>query len=151
MKDPIIRYKLVDEKNWRYLTLDKEQFYDSDEKEFSIFDSVEKHFLEPRQYINFEHSRISFLNFFLEDEKGHKVIKKITYWNNGSNQIQEYIQLSNNIVIQRTLISSVYLDDEMKDCLVTRFDQYNENLIPVTQIILKGGEILKTFDIPKSW
>ena len=149
MKNPIIRYKIVDEAEWRTIELNPNEFYDDDEIEFSIFDSVERYFLEPRNYLKVQRDMVSFLIIILEDKNEAKVITRFTYWNKGLNQLKEYSEIENGKMRFRNFILSVCLDEEVEDFLVLRFDSTEENMIPITQVMLRGDDILKSFNVPK--
>jgi hypothetical protein len=148
MKNPIIKYKLIDDE-WKTIELSPSEFYDADESEFLIFDSVERHFLEPRNYVSAEIDKFSFLIIILENEKGEKVITRLTYWDKGKSHLEEYSEIENNKVRFRNFILSVCLDEAAEDVLVVRFDSTEENLIPITQVMLRGDAVFKSFDVPK--
>ena len=85
----------------------------------------------------------------MEDKNEAKVITRFTYWNKGLNQLKEYSEIENGKMRFRNFILSVCLDEEVEDFLVLRFDSTEENMIPITQVMLRGDDILKSFNVPK--
>ena len=137
MNDIIIDYKLRADNSWRKVVVSPEDYFDKDDLGLSI-DSIEKFFLEPRDYISVEKSEIVFLNFDLSDDLGNRRLTKFTYWNNGRNQIQNHNEYLNEKLIYRTIIQSLELNNG--ESLTLRLEEINGQLIPITHLIMDSEE-----------
>jgi hypothetical protein len=137
MKDIIIDYKIRTSNSWKKVVISSEDYFDKDEVGFSI-DSIEKYFLEPRDYISIEKSEIVFLNFDISDDLGNRRLTKFTYWKDGCNQIKDYNEYLNEKLTYRTIIQSVELTNG--ETLVLRLEEIDGQLIPLTHSIMNVGE-----------
>ena len=137
MKNIIIKYLLLNEVDWKTIELKPEDFFDSLEQggKYSVFDSVEKHFLEPRNYLKEEHEKILFLTILISDELNNKTENKYTYWDNGQNQIKETIEYQLGILSYRTIIFNINISHNLKKTLTFRVEDVNSQLVTLTQII----------------
>ena len=139
MNDIIIDYKVRTDNSWRKIVISPEDYFDKDDLGLSI-DSIEKFFLEPRDYISVEKSEIVFLNFDISDDLGNRRLRKFTYWNNGQNQIQDYNEYLNEKLKYRTIVQSVELKNG--ETLTLRLEEINGQLIPITHSIMDTEEQL---------
>jgi hypothetical protein len=140
MKKIIIKYKLINDQEWNVKELTPEEYYDEGETDFSIFDSVDRYFLEPRGYIDEPRERILSMIIHLEDFHGDRVESKFTYWNNGLNEISDYSQFKKNELTYRLIVTSICLNQERKRDLVLRVQEVDGHLIPLSQIIVENEE-----------
>jgi hypothetical protein len=137
MKDIIIDYKIRTDNSWKRVVMSSEDYFDMDDLGFSI-DSIEKCFLEPRDYISIEKSEIVFLNFDVSDDLGNRRLTKFTYWKDGSNHIKDYNEYLNDKLTYRTIIQSVELTNG--ETLTLRLEEIDGQLIPLTHSIIDVGE-----------
>ncbi|MCA6368180.1 MAG: hypothetical protein IM631_00020 [Cytophagales bacterium] len=137
MKDIIIDYKLRTDNSWKSVVISPEDYLDKDDSGFSI-DSIEKFFLEPRDYISVEKSEIVFLNFDKSDDLGNRRLTKFTYWKDGRNQIQDHYEYLNEKLTYRTIIQSVELTNG--EILILRLEEINGQLVPITHSIMDSEE-----------
>jgi hypothetical protein len=137
MNDIIIDYKIKTENSWKRVVLSPDDYFDKDDLGFSI-DSIERFYLEPRDYISVERSEIVFLNFDISDNLGNRRLTKFTYWKGGSNQIQDHNEYLNEVLKYRTIIQSVELANG--ENLILRLEEINGQLIPITHSIMNSEE-----------
>jgi hypothetical protein len=137
MNDIIIDYKVLNDNSWKRLVLNPRDYFDEQDSDFSI-DSIEKYYLEPRNYIPVEKGAIQLLNFDISDNFGNRHLMKFTYWNNGSNQILDSIEYKNEKLIYRTIVQSVMLTN--RENLLLRLEEINGQLIPLTHSIRDNEE-----------
>jgi len=135
MKDILIKYLLVDSSEWKLLELKPEDYFDLNEQSesYSVFDSIEKHFLDPRNYLKEDLDKILILNITISDSLGNKSESKFTYWDEGRSQIKETLEYKLGILSYRTIILSVNIDSENQKSLILRVEDIEGNLIPITQ------------------
>jgi len=145
MNDIIIDYKIRTDNSWRKVVISPEDYFDKGDLGLSI-DSIEKFFLEPRDYISVEKSEIVILNFDISDELGNRRLTKFTYWNNGRNQIQDHNEYLNEELKYRTIVQSVEIKNN--ETLTLRLEEINGQLIPLTHSIMDSEEqLIQTNDL----
>lgn len=132
MKDIVIEYQLIDDNSWKKFTLIPKDYFDENDGGYLI-DSIEKFYLEPRNYISVEQSQIKFLNFYLDDELGNQSVTRFTYWEGGSSQIQDHCKFRNGVLIYRTIVNSIKVEEG--STLVLRVEEINNQLVPITHSI----------------
>lgn len=132
MNDIIIDYKIKGDSSWKRVVIRPDDYFDKEDSGFSI-GSIEKHFLEPRDYLSIEKSEIVFLNFSVSDDFGNKHLTKFTYWKDGRNQIKDYNEYVNDEHTYRTIVQSVELTNG--ETLLLRLEEIDGQLIPITHSI----------------
>ncbi len=147
MKNILIEYRLVGEKDLMRIVLSPSDYFGDGEAEFSIQDSVEKYFLEPRNYLNHPHQSISMLLFTLVNNDGEEVKTKYTYWDEGLNQIKDHSEFKSGRLIYRTIILSICIDKLNRKNLVLRLEEHNGVMLPITHTILDEKGILSKIDV----
>jgi hypothetical protein len=148
MKDVVIKYLLIGEPEWKEFELKPEDFFDplGENEIYSVFDSVEKHFLEPRNYLKEQQENVLMLKISILDQVGNKSENKYTYWNRGQNHIKETLEFRLGVLSYRTIIFSVNVDDQNQKSLVFRIEDIDGQLVPITQVI-EHNNVIVTFDL----
>ncbi len=145
MNDKIIEYKIKSDDSIKRIVINPKDYFDESELPYTI-DSIEKHFLESRNYISEDKEQIVFLNFDISDGNGNKQLTKFTYWGNGLNQIKDYNEFKNGVLSYRTIIQSINLADG--NTLTLRVEEIEGQLIPITHSITDiDDNILQKFDL----
>jgi hypothetical protein len=137
MKDIIIDYKIRTDNSWKRVVINPKDYFDKDDSGFSI-NSIEKFFLEPRDYISVEKDEIVFLNLDVSDDLGNRRLTRFTYWKNGVNQIKDYNEYTNEKLTYRTIVQSIELTN--RETLVLRLEEIDGQLIPITHSIMDAEE-----------
>ncbi len=137
MKDIIIEYQLDNDVCWKRNALSPQEYFDQDESGYSI-DSIQKFYLEPRDYVSAEQSKIVFLNFYVNDNEGNSIVTKFTYWGKGMNQIKDHCNYKNGNLVYRTIINGIQLVGN--DALILRLEEIKGQLVPITHVITDMNE-----------
>lgn len=130
-----IKYLKIGSKNWDLIYLPPEEFFDVDEyKKETVFDFIEKEFLEPRNLVHLEFYKIEKLILTAKDNIGNEKITQFTYWADGVNQLNHTIEISNNMIKNETIIISTHNNHEQN---ILRFDKVGDSwdLITDTNIM----------------
>ncbi len=104
-------------------------FYEENEGK-SIFDLTPKLFLEPYQHVPFEKSKIKFMRFVIDDNKGNMISEKYSFWDSGKNQIKEYEEYNNNKIKYQTIVNYVSINDDK--FILLRVEKQGDYLNPVS-------------------
>lgn len=137
MADIIIKcdYKLTNGE-WITFPIDVKDYFDDKDSniEESIFERSPKFFLEPHRYLNCKKEEIQFLNFKIKDNRGNSIYDKFSFWLNGKNEVEEYIEFKENIISYRTITQSIFLDDN--NYIIIRLEEIDGQLSPLTTVIM---------------
>lgn len=148
MKDIVLRYLLVGELEWKQIELKPEDFFDplGENESYSVFDSVEKHFLEPRNYLTEQQENVLMLKVLISDQMGNRLENKYTYWHKGQNHIKETLEFRLEVLSYRTIIFSINVNAESQQSLVFRVEDIDGQLVPITQVLEHNNNPM-TFDL----
>lgn len=137
MNDIKIDYLLSTDNSWKSTVVSPDYYFDYDDSGYSI-NSIEKHQLEPREYIAEQRDKIVFLNFNVSDSIGNKRLTRFTYWEGGKNQIKDHQEYLHDELVYRTIIQWISLTQD--ETLLLRHEEINGQLIPISHSILNNEE-----------
>ncbi|MEP7196904.1 MAG: hypothetical protein ABI851_10305 [Saprospiraceae bacterium] len=130
----LIKYFLKSMNTWQEIELEFDKFFEIEEGYLTVFDLIEKNFMEPRLVINFEFKNILFLNILCSDNLGNKKITNFTYWYNGLCQLKDSMEYSNGILTYRTIITSSCNVNDINNLIIVRYDLLDGQLYPTMHV-----------------
>lgn len=146
MQEILIEYRLRGDEQYKAKVLQWQDYFDALEGGHkSMFDLIEKHFLEPRDYLPEQRAEITHLVFTIASDDGDKVRTSYAYWNNGQNQLMDHHEFKNGVSDYRTVTLSISVDSKLE--IVLRMEEVNGVFLPRTHAILSDRMPIDSLDL----
>lgn len=133
-----IEYKAIDSKNWEYLELTPDEYFDLEVDEKAELDSIPiyNHAID---YLDIESNRVLVTKIILIDE-ANKAKRSIVerFWNQGKNRLIERTDSGNNSYWETIL--EIQISQEPPLWEILRIGRENEIIVPLYHGFLQDNE-----------